>query len=82
MVKVFGAEDLVHSITSQELWFVRLSLQGHFEAYVSRLEVRKLLLHEENRAVVTILNVIVSASRLIMSELRKLHYMLRAWGSG
>lgn len=44
------------------------------------LEVRRVLLHEDNQAVVSIPNAIVSAWRPIMAELQKLASLLKGMG--
>jgi hypothetical protein len=59
---------------------LRLLLQRHFADYVAREEVRQLLLHEDNQAVVSILNAMVSASPQMMKELRQLETMMRMFG--
>ena len=70
--------DRARSITLRELQAVRLLLHRHFAAYVSSPRVRKVLLHEDNQAVVYILNAMVSASREMIVELRRLEVLLRA----
>jgi hypothetical protein len=46
------ARDRAESITLRELRAVRLLLQCHFAEYVSREEMRKILLHKDKQAVV------------------------------
>lgn len=54
--------------TLRELRMVRLLLQRHFAKFISRLGVKKLLLHKTVRlTVVYILNAIVSASLVMMA---------------
>lgn len=72
--------DRAESITLRELRAVRLLLHRHFAEYVSRPDVTKILLHEDNQAVVFILNAMVSASAPMMTELRKLEVLMRALG--
>ena len=74
------AADRAHSITLRELRAVRLLLQRHFAEYVRRPHVQRLLLHEDNQAVCYILNAMVSASKPMMAELRRLQVMLRTLG--
>jgi hypothetical protein len=59
---------------------VRLLLQRHFAAFVAKSEIKQILLHEDNQAVVSILNGMVSASCPMMAHLRRLEVMLRALG--
>lgn len=68
------------SISLRELRAVRLVLSRSFADYVSAPHIRRLLLHEDNAAVVAILNSMVSASRPMMSEIRKLRVLLRVLG--
>jgi hypothetical protein len=58
----------------------RLLLQKHFASLVAKAETKLILLHEDNQAVVHILNAMVSASRPMMAELRRLEVMLRILG--
>lgn len=74
------AADRQESITLLELRSVRLLLARSFARYVSRPVVRHLLLHEDNSAVVFILKFMVSASKPMMAELRRLQKMLVALG--
>ena len=76
----WSADDRAHSITLRELKAVRQLLHRHFASYISDPRVRRLLLHEDNQAVVYILNAMVSASRDMMVELRKLEVVLRVLG--
>jgi hypothetical protein len=68
------------AITLRELKAVRLLLQRHFSSYVAQEDTKRIPLHEDNQAVVHILNAMVSASRPMMAELRRLEVMLRALG--
>lgn len=76
----WSAEERQQSITLRELRAVRLLLQKSFASYVSDPKVKKILLHEDNSAVVHILNSMVSASPSMMSELRKLRMLLQGLG--
>lgn len=62
------AVDRAQSITFRKLLAVRLLLHRHFSAFVSDPHVRKVLLQEDNQAVVYVINSIVSASRPMMAE--------------
>lgn len=73
-------EDRAQSITLRELRAVRLLLHRHFCDFVSDPHIRRILLHEDNQAVVYILNAMVSASRPMMAELRKIEKLLRVLG--
>lgn len=77
---IWTAEERAQSITLRELRAVRLLLHRHFSAYVSDPHVKRLLLHEDNQAVVTVLNAMVASSPALMSELRKLRAMLASCG--
>lgn len=59
---------------------MRLLLQRHISAYVSEPRIRRILLHEDNQPVVHVMNTMVSASRPMMAELRRLEVLLRALG--
>jgi hypothetical protein len=74
---MWEARDRVESITLRELRAVRLLLQRHFADYVRREETRKLLLHEDNQAVVYILKAMVSSSTRMMQELRRLQAVMQ-----
>lgn len=76
----WNATDRAHSITLRKLRAVRLLLHRHFAEFVSDRRVRRLLLHEDNQAVVYILNSMVSASKEMMVELRRLEILLRVLG--
>lgn len=73
-------EERGQSITLRELRAVRLLLHRHFCDYVSAPGVRKILLHEDNQAVVFVLNAMVSSSKPMMAELRKLEVLMRVQG--
>lgn len=77
---IWAPTDRAESITLRELRAVRLLLSRHFAAYVTRPGVQKLLLHEDNQAVVYVLNAMVSASPAMMVELRRLEKLLKALG--
>lgn len=68
----------IHSLP--ELRAVRLLLHRNFLAYVSDPRVRRVLVQEGNKAVIYVLNAMVSASRTMMVELRKLEVMLTVMG--
>lgn len=74
------ARDRAESINLRELRAVRLLLQKSFANYASQPQVRQRLVHEDNQAVVHILNAMVSSSPAMMSELRKLQKLLRVLG--
>lgn len=74
------ASDREQSITLRELRAVRLLLHRHFSDFVSDPRIRRVLVQEDNQAVVFVLNSMVSASRPMMVELRKLEVLLRALG--
>jgi hypothetical protein len=77
---MWEASDRMESITLRELRSVRLLLQRHFADYVRSPATRKILLHEDNQAVVYILNAMVSSSTRMMQELRRLQAMMVALG--
>jgi hypothetical protein len=77
---LWATAERAESITLRELKAVRLLFQRHFASYVAKAETKRILLHEDNQAVVHILNAMVSASRPMMAELRRLEVMLRALG--
>ena len=77
---LWAAKERAEPITLRELKAVRLLLQRHFASFAARAETRNILLHEDNQAVVHILNAMVSASRPMMAELRRLQVMLRVLG--
>ena len=64
--------DLDQHITWKELKAVRLAV----EAFLPQLRGRRVLLHEDNTAVVQILTHLTSRSADLMNELRKLWYLL------
>jgi hypothetical protein len=74
---LWATEERAESITLRELKAVRLLLQRHFASFVAAAETKRILLHEDNQAVVLILNAMVSASRPMTAELRRLEVMLR-----
>lgn len=73
----WNAEDIVQSINVIELRAVRLLLYRHFADYVSDPRTRCLWLHEYNQAILYIMKSMVSASKVMMAELRKLDVLLR-----
>ena len=72
----WSAKDRAAPITLRELRAVRLLLHQSFSAFVSSPQTRRLLVHEDNQSVVSILNSMVSASKPMMAELRKLQRLL------
>jgi hypothetical protein len=68
---LWATEERAEVITLRELKAVRLLLQRYFASYVAQAETKRILLHEDNQAVVHILNAMVSASRPMMAELRR-----------
>lgn len=74
----WGANDRQTSSTLRKLRAVRLRLSRSFAEDVSAPHIQQILLHEDTAAVMTILNAMVSDSRPMMSELPKLHALLRA----
>jgi hypothetical protein len=77
---IWSSRERSESITLRELKAVRLLLQKHFASLVAEAETRRIFLHEDNQAVVHVLNAMVSASRPMMAELRRLEVMLRTLG--
>ena len=72
-----GRGGRARSITLWSLRAVRLLLRHHFAEYVRRPHVQRLLLHEDNQAVCYVLNAMVSVSKPVIAELRRLQVMLR-----
>lgn len=68
--------DRAEPITSRELRAVRFLLQQHFSEYVSHPRVRRLLVHEDNSAVLFVLNAMFSAPRPMMVDCGKLEVLL------
>jgi hypothetical protein len=68
--------DRAESISYRELKAVRLLLQSQLAAPVTNGEVNHIRLHCDNQAVVHIVNSMVSASRPMMRELRRLKCIL------
>ena len=77
---MWKTEERTEPITLRELKAVRLLLQRHLASFVEKADTRRILFHEDNQAVVQILNAMVSASRPMMAELRRLEVMLPALG--
>lgn len=77
---IWSAADRAQSITLRELRSVRLLLSRYFAAFVSDPRTRHILLHQDNQAVVHVVNAMVSASKPMMAELRKLQKTLQALG--
>jgi hypothetical protein len=68
----FVIGGVAEPLTLRKLKAVRLLLQRRLASIASRVETRKILLHEDNQCVVNILIVMVYASRPIMAELRRM----------
>eukprot|EP00873_Tetraselmis_striata_P040771 jgi/Tetstr1/461035/TSEL_006185.t1 len=68
----WGAADERHHITWKELKAVRLAV----ESFLPHLAGRRVLLHEDNHAVCSVLAGLTSRSPAMMAELRKLWYLL------
>lgn len=64
----------------RELRAVRLLLHINFYDYVSEPSVRRILLHEDNQALMYVLNSMGSASKPMMAALRKLEVLMRVMG--
>jgi hypothetical protein len=77
---LWATEERTEPINLRELKAVRLLLQKHFASFVAKAETKRILLHEDNQAVVHILNAMISASRPMMAELWRLEVMLRILG--
>ena len=77
---LWQAEERRLTISVRELRAVRLLLLGHFASLAKGSEVRRVLLWEDNSAVVSAINRMVSKSPAMMSELRKLHRCLHHLG--
>jgi hypothetical protein len=77
---IWDAKEMSEHIILRELKAVRLLLQRHLASFVAEAETTRLLVHEDNQAVVKILNAMVSASRPMMAELRRMEIMLRTLG--
>jgi hypothetical protein len=59
---------------------VRLLLHRHLASYVAKADTRQILLHNDNQSVVHILNAMISASRPMMAELRRLETTFHVLG--
>ena len=69
---IWTTPDREEHITYKELKAVRFAVQS----FLPRLRGRRVLLHEDNQAVVRILTTLTSRSPALMNELRKLWYLL------
>lgn len=74
---IWSGKDLQKSIILREWRAIRILLNRSFDEFVSA-PLQRIMLHEENASVVTILNAILSTSLPVMSELSNLHDFLRA----
>ena len=72
--------DRAHSISYRELKSISKLLMGHLGHKLGQESVQSLLLHVDNPAVVQITKALVSASRPMMQELRKLKLSLDRLG--
>lgn len=73
----WSATDRQDLLTLRKLRAVRLLLTRSFADEVSDLRTERFLLHEDNQAMVSMLNSKGSASKPLMSELRKLRFLPR-----
>lgn len=71
---LWSSEEVGAHITLKELRAVRLTI----EAFLPELRGRRVLLHEDNQAVVSVLTRLTSASPALMSELRRTWWLLDA----
>lgn len=74
------AEQRATSINLRELRVFRMLLHWSFFYYVSDRRMCKILVHEYKQSVVCVLNTMVSASKPMMAELRKIRKLLHAMG--
>ena len=77
---IWDWRDRAHFISYRELKAIRKLLTGHLGHKLEQESVQSLLLHVDNQAVVHITNALVSASRPMMRELRKLKRCLDRLG--
>lgn len=75
-----NTEDCAQYINFRELCTFRVLLLKYFCSYVSDHHVQKILLHEDNQAVVVVLNSIMAASRPMMAEIHNLQISLQFLG--
>lgn len=78
--RFWTAEERENAITLRELRAVGLLLAQCFSDYVSDPQTTKILVHEDNRAVVSIVHAMVSTSEPMMAELHKLRALLHELG--
>lgn len=64
--------DRAQSIILRELKAIRRFLMGSMGQIIEKKDLKSVLLHVDNQAVVQITNAFVSSSRLVMAELRRL----------
>jgi hypothetical protein len=64
---LWAPEQRAQEIAMREPKAVRLLLQRQLASYVVQAETRRILSHEDNQAMVHILNAMVSASRPMMA---------------
>jgi Reverse transcriptase (RNA-dependent DNA polymerase) len=77
---VWGWEDRAKSISYRELKAVRMLLMGAIGTKIKEADVKRLLLRTDNTGVMHITNAMVSASRPMMRELRRLKLILDTMG--
>ena len=75
-----NVKDKARSNTLRELQAVHLLLHRNFAAYVSEAHTRHILLQEDKQAVSYIHKAMVSASKEMKVELRRLEVLLRVLG--
>lgn len=78
--RVWNWKDRSQSITLRELKAIRLLLMGNLGQELEKRQWKKVLLRVDNSAVVHITNSLVSASRPMMRELRRLKRVLDEGG--
>jgi hypothetical protein len=78
--RLWATVERAEQITLRELKAVRDLLQKHFASFMAKAETKRILLHEDNQAVLHILNDMVSSSRPMIAEIRRLEVMLRILG--
>lgn len=70
--------DRAASINLRKLRAIWLLLHQHFSGYVSETRIRRIILHEDDQAVVYELSAMVSASNEMMVQVRKLDVLMKA----
>jgi hypothetical protein len=77
---LWETEDCKDSKSVRELRAVRLLGARHFAAQLKDPQIRKVLLWEDNQAVVAAINKLTSSSPVMVSELRRLQNVLERFG--